>query len=143
MTRGLEVEDVVPRILSSSSYHSQHIEAQRKRLFFDWSAAEKTREDTQTHLARHLAYHCSHLPEAGASSVCMHREGFGQMAGRTVSFSHLSVRAQHSDPLSGGILEWRYFDGPPCQGFAPDDEQGHKGQRRCPQQWHCQYLELE
>lgn len=54
--------------------------------------------------AEHLAYHASHLPEKGYSSVCMHREDAS-----TQSLCHISVKQD---------ITFRYHDGPPCKNKA-------------------------
>ena len=55
---------------------------------------------------RHHAFHSSHEPQCGATSVCMHRED-----ARTVSLSEITS--------SRGQVQFRYFDGPPCKVNAP------------------------
>ena len=85
-------------IKSPHSYSSGNLNAQALENGF-----EKGLDDRAL---RHHAFHSSHEPQCGATSVCMHRED-----ARTVSLSEITS--------SRGQVQFRYFDGPPCKVNAP------------------------
>lgn len=84
--------------LSTSSFSGPEVVAQRRACFHQYQglagglSAEMLR-----------AFHASHVPAAGAFSVCMHRA-----EAHTVSFSHLAV--------TSGVVRFHYQPGSPCSG---------------------------
>jgi hypothetical protein len=88
----------------SSSFESAGVCRARRESF-----REMRREATvDDRLGLHLAYHASHRPQAGPSSVCMHRPG-----GQTVSFSWIRVDRRR--------IGFRYVPHAPCEGLPDED----------------------
>ena len=82
--------------LSSSSFLSEQVIEQRRRLFREIRAREGNASEAL------IDYHRSHFPEKGPFSVCMHRE-----EAHTVSFSRVVVTAEH--------ITFHYTSGAPCE----------------------------
>ncbi|MFZ5627995.1 MAG: NRDE family protein [Spirochaetota bacterium] len=78
--------------LTSSSYQSERVVAQRQSLF---------QVINPQGIGDFLQMHSGHFPEKGAFSICMHRTD-----AETVSFSHISVR--------NDCVTFRYCPGSPC-----------------------------
>lgn len=83
-------------LLSSSGYDAAGAEAARRELWRQMALGED--ELSPDHL---LSFHCSHQPERGPFSPCMHRDD-----ARTVSFARVVV--------SPDAATMSYADGPPC-----------------------------
>jgi hypothetical protein len=88
-----------PPLLSSSSVDARGAEAARRALL----ATEL--ESAGDRRAAHLKFHCSHHPERGPLSPCMHRAD-----ARTVSFCHALVAPD--------AATMAYAAGPPCRSAA-------------------------
>ncbi|MCE9616224.1 MAG: NRDE family protein [Lentisphaerae bacterium] len=83
--------------LSSSSCRTEEVVSSRLNVFRHWPTRGRTPAD------RLRDFHCSHVPERGLFSVCMHRAD-----AQTVSFSHIQVDT--------GWARFRYQPGSPCEG---------------------------
>ena len=81
--------------LISSSVSLEEVTANRQSLFSDMVL------DVNADTESHLNYHCSHSPDRGKLSVCMHRSDAA-----TQSLSHIAV-AEH--------IKFSYHDGSPCK----------------------------
>lgn len=94
---GFELQIKQPTLmpLTSSSYATDKVISCRLKHFRN---IQKEQPLNPTQLRQ---YHASHSPEAGAFSVCMHRDN-----GQTVSFSHIRVDQSQ--------VYFDYYDGSPC-----------------------------
>ena len=90
LTEGIALQPVI-----SSAVQLENVTRSRIDLFKQLGAQENITSDSL------LKYHCSHKPEKGKLSVCMHRDD-----ARTQSLSHIQV---------GNNISFSYHDGPPCE----------------------------
>ncbi len=90
LTQGFAVSPVI-----SSAVQLENVARSRTELFKHLAAQKNLNTDSL------LDFHCSHKPEKGKLSVCMHRDDAS-----TQSLSH--IRA-------GKNISFAYHDGPPCK----------------------------
>lgn len=87
-----------PRLpITSSSFETTRITRKRQGLI---------NQGIQPDAEQLMAFHRSHHPEKGATSVCMHRSDAS-----TVSFSRIQVTPDQTT--------FDYWDGPPCEDIEP------------------------
>ena len=98
----LLIEDAPPGPLTSSSFDTNNVIAQRQAHF---AGLQKSAGAISAELLNH--FHHSHGPLAPEAAVCMHRAET-----QTVSFSHLIVTPQR--------IEYRYSPHPPCRATERD-----------------------
>lgn len=88
--------------MTSSSVDFETVSRARKHLYTTLYTTLNSAATTEAH----IAYHTSHTPEKGHSSVCMHRSD-----AKSVSFSHIEVNSTH--------IAFHYHDGSPCSLQTP------------------------
>lgn len=83
--------------ITTSSFANRQVAAQRRRCLQEFKS-----EPGEFSVEELLRFHRSHVPFAGAYSVCMHRDD-----AHTVSFSHVIVRRTQ--------IEFHYHPDSPCK----------------------------
>ena len=94
ITFNYDDERLIP--LSSSSFDTENVVANRRKLYSDLILGIEPSLDSLR------SFHRRHIPSQSAYSVCMHRDD-----AQTVSFSQISV--------ADGTIRFSYFPGSPCR----------------------------